>query len=337
MVPLNQLLQDTKKSAQLVLSEFTQLQIRNWPLANSNFRGLKKIELKTFQFGEFQIVAQFNPERIQSSVAEVDKKSIAARPCFLCNANRPKEQAAIPFGSDFLILVNPYPIFENHFTISCNRHTEQRFIDNAQIMLELAATMQGFTILYNGPECGASAPDHLHFQAGNSDVIPLTEEFDRIKQNEQRLFSDADTAVWAFHNFLRKMISIESSSMPKTLKIIQIYYQIFSAMQPDKAEPMMNALCSFQNGRWTIHFFPRRAHRSSHFYAEAAKQILVSPGSVDFAGLFIFPRREDFDKITESDLTDIFEQVCLENNTFQELSNKIQNELIKFTETENLL
>ena len=332
MTQLTDILANTNKKPAQVLNEFTSSQLRQWPLAASNFKGLEKVEVKFYQFGNYQIMTQFNPERIRSSVAEIDKKSIAARACFLCNENRPKEQGAIPFGDKFLILVNPYPIFRNHFTISSKQHTDQRFIPHAKTMLELAAVMEGFTILYNGPECGASAPDHLHFQAGESSLIPLTEEFDRIKQTERLLFSEGDTKVWAFDHFLRKMISIETRSMEKGLKIIQSYYHSFSEMQPSRVEPMMNALCSYTDERWIIHFFPRRAHRSSHFYAEGDKQFLVSPGAVDFAGVFILPRREDFDKMTREDMTDIFEQVCLGNDTFLALTNKIQTELSKFAD-----
>jgi ATP adenylyltransferase/5',5'''-P-1,P-4-tetraphosphate phosphorylase II len=188
--------------------------------------------------------------------------------------------------------------------------------------------MEGFTVFYNGPECGASAPDHLHFQAGESSFIPVTDDFERIKSSGRILFSEEKTSVWAFDNYLRKMISVETSSMDEALKVVGLYYKHFEAMQSEKIEPMMNALCSFSNDKWTIHLFPRKAHRPSHFYEEGEKQILISPGSVDFGGVFILPRREDFDKISKENIVDILAQVCVDQDTFLELTAEIRKDLI---------
>jgi len=328
MTQLIDLITNTHKTAVQVLSEFTESQLLAWPLAAANFNGLEKVEEKSFQFDGFQIRAQFNPERMRSSVAEVDKQSIAARKCFLCSENRPPEQDGISFGDDFLILVNPFPIFKNHFTISCNRHIDQRFIPSVRTLLELSAAMEGFTVFYNGPECGASAPDHLHFQAGESSFMPVTDEFERLKSSGRTLYSGEKTSVWAFDNYLRKMISVETGSMEEGLKVVDMYYKNFAAMQPEKIEPMMNALSSYSQGKWTIHLFPRKAHRPSCFYEEGEKQILISPGSVDFGGVFILPRREDFDKISKKNIVDILAQVCVNQDTFMELTAKIRKDLI---------
>ena len=327
MDQLLDIIKKTNKPATQVLQEFVEAEKLAWPLAASNYKGLEKVEERNFQFDEFQVKAQFNPERMRSSVAEVDKQSIAARKCFLCSENRPPEQDGIPFGDDFLILVNPFPIFKNHFTISCNRHIDQRFIPNVKTLLELAQAMESFTVFYNGPECGASAPDHLHFQAGESSFMPISEDFYRLKQTARKLYSNDQTEVWAFDNYLRKMISIETNSMEEALKVINIYYKHFAAMQPEKVEPMMNVLCSFSEDKWTIHLFPRKAHRPTHFYEEGEKQILISPGSVDFGGVFILPRREDFDKISKENIVDILAQVCVNQDIFLELTEKISNSL----------
>ena len=327
MTQLLDLIQNTNKPAAEILGEFTESQLLAWPLAAANFKGLEKVEEKSFQFDGFQIRAQFNPERMRSSVAEVDKQSIAARKCFLCRENRPPEQDGIAFGDDFLILVNPFPIFKNHFTISCNRHVDQRFIPNVKTLFELTEAMEGFTVFYNGPECGASAPDHLHFQAGESSFMPVTDEFEQLKSSGRILFSGEKTRVWAFDDYLRKMISVETSSMDEALKVVDLYYKHFEAIQPEKIEPMMNALCSFSTRKWTIHLFPRKAHRPSHFYEEGERQILISPGSVDFGGVFILPRREDFDKISKENIVDILAQVCVDQETFLELTEKIRMDL----------
>jgi ATP adenylyltransferase/5',5'''-P-1,P-4-tetraphosphate phosphorylase II len=327
MAQLLNIIKETNKPAIQILREFVEAEKLIWPLAAANYEGLTKVEERSFQFDGFEFRAQFNPERMRSSVAEVDKKSIAARKCFLCNENRPAEQDAIAFGDRFLILVNPFPIFKTHFTISCNSHIDQRFILNLHSLFELAQAMEGFTVFYNGPECGASAPDHLHFQAGENEFMPISVEFDQLKSTAQKLYSGAETQVWAFDNYLRKMISVETSSLEEGLRITGIYYHHFQSMQPEKIEPMMNALCTFLAGKWTIHLFPRKAHRPTHFYEEGEKQILISPGSVDFGGVFILPRREDFDKITKEDIADILEQVCVNQESFMELTKKIKNDL----------
>lgn len=327
MKQLVDIIKETKHSAAQILCEFVEAEKLIWPLAAANYKGLEKVEERSFQYDGFEFRAQFNPERMRSSVAEVDKKSIAARKCFLCNENRPAEQDAIAFGDQFLILVNPFPIFKTHFTITCNSHINQRFIPNVQSLFELAKAMEGFTVFYNGPECGASAPDHLHFQAGENGFMPIGEEFNMLKSTARKLFSGVNSQVWAFDNYLRKMISVETTSLNEGIRIIGIYYHHFQAEQPEKIEPMMNALCSFSEGKWTIHLFPRKAHRPTHFYEEGEKQILISPGSVDFGGVFILPRREDFDKITKEDIADILQQVCVDQSTFQELTEKIWYDL----------
>ncbi|HAH23243.1 MAG TPA: DUF4922 domain-containing protein [Prolixibacteraceae bacterium] len=319
---------DTNKSAAQVLSEFAEAQKQSWLLAKDNYQGLNSVEVKFFQFEGFYIKVQFNTERIRSSAAKVDKESIAERKCFLCNENRPVEQQAIAFGDQFLILVNPYPIFKTHLTISSNTHIDQRFLVNATALLELAAAMEGFTVLYNGPESGASAPDHLHFQAGESDFMPVNQDFEKLKTTSgQLLFSGVNTHVWAFENYLRKMISIETSSITEGMEVITVFYQKFRELQPDKFEPMMNVLCSWAKGKWTIHLFPRKAHRPTQFFARGDEQILISPGSVDLGGVFVVPRRQDFDKITKEDIVDIMSQVSVNQELFAILTVEIKSKL----------
>lgn len=316
------------KTAAQVLGYFTQSQRISWPLASANFKGLEKVEEKSFPFDGFEIRIQFNPERIRSSVAKVDQASVAARPCFLCNQNRPPEQEGIAFGDRYQILVNPFPIFRNHFTITSNLHTDQRFFPNIMDLFELANAMETYTVFYNGPECGASAPDHLHFQAGESAFLPIGNDFERLKNDQNKLlFSGKETRVWAFENYLRKMITVETSSIDEGIKVVETLYRNFAGMQHEKDEPMLNALCSWSEGIWTMHLFPRKAHRPWQFFAEGEKQILLGPGSVDFGGVFITPRREDFEKITRGDITDILDQVCLDQDDFVLLTESFKRDL----------
>jgi ATP adenylyltransferase/5',5'''-P-1,P-4-tetraphosphate phosphorylase II len=318
------------KTASQLIEAFIESQINSWPLARDNYNGLSLVEEKVFQYDGFQIKAQFNPKRIKSSAAKVDKQSIAERKCFLCNENRPVEQQAIAFDDHFLILVNPYPIFKAHLTISSNSHTDQRFFPHIKSMLLLAKAMEGFTVFYNGPQAGASAPDHLHFQAGEKGFMLVDDEFQLLKKHSgTMLISGQNTEVWCFNNYLRKMISVETRSMDEAIDLLEAYYNSFKQLQPANIEPMMNVLCSWSEEVWTIHLFPRKTHRPSQYFAHGKEQLMISPGAVDMGGVFIIPRREDFDKITKKEITDILEQVSLDEENFKILVEELKTEGLK--------
>jgi ATP adenylyltransferase/5',5'''-P-1,P-4-tetraphosphate phosphorylase II len=328
MTDLQDIISKTGQTAEQVLTQFAEAQKQSWPLAAANYAGLAKVEEKQFDFGGFVIKVQFNPERIRSSAAKVDKQSIAERKCFLCEENRPSVQNVIGCGERFVILLNPFPIFHRHFTVSSLAHTNQLFFENIAEMLQIANNMEGFTLFYNGPECGASAPDHLHFQAGENDFMPVEAEFELLKTDKYNLLFETDsTKIRAFENYLRRMISIETTGFEEGVQAIQFFTEKFNRFQPEKTEPMLNVLCSYNNGKWVVHLFPRKLHRPSQFFAEGEAQLLISPASVDFGGVFITPRKEDFDKITAADIADIFEQVSIDDVVFSELKNELKNRL----------
>jgi ATP adenylyltransferase/5',5'''-P-1,P-4-tetraphosphate phosphorylase II len=333
MNDLQKMISESGQTAKQVLNRFAKEQKLDWPLAAVNYAGLAKVEEKQFDFGSFVIKAQFKPERIRSSVAKVDSQSIASRKCFLCSENLPAEQKAVSCGNQFQILMNPFPIFRSHFTITSWQHTDQLFAPNIAEMLRISKLMEGFTLFYNGPECGASAPDHLHFQAGESGFLPIDLEYEKTKSKGELLFNSGSTEIRAFENYLRKMISVETNSFDEGVEVIRFFTAKFHTFQPEKTEPMLNVLCSFADGMWTIHLFPRKLHRPSQFFAEGDAQILISPASVDFGGAFILPRKEDFDKISAADIADIFSQVTIDNVLFGELKKEIKTSLrIKIVE-----
>jgi len=308
--------------------EFLLKQNLTWKMSADNYLGLEKVLEKEFQFDNCKIKVQFNPERIRSSAAKVDHTSIAARKCFLCHENRPGEQISYDLDNGFLLLVNPFPIFKTHFTIPSIFHTDQRLLPNLEVMLAIAEKIQGYTLFYNGPESGASAPDHLHFQAGENGFMPVESEFEGLRSIENScIVNSAHLKIWSFDNYLRKMISIVTDDLSLGVRSIESVYNIFSQMQPEKKEPMINLLCYFSDGNWTIHFFPRELHRPRQYFAEGANQLLISPASVDFGGVFITPRLEDFEKITASDISDIFSQVSLDNESFRKLTQAIKNSI----------
>ena len=304
--------------------DFLLEQNHSWQLSADNYRGLDLVEEKTLQFDNFTIKVQFNPQRMRSSVAKVDANSIAARKCFLCAENRPAEQISLDLGHDFILLVNPFPIFHTHFTIPSIHHIPQRLVSNLEAMFEIARQMEGYLLFYNGPECGASAPDHLHFQAGETSFLPVESEFTLLRKDKGNLLHDSESLkMWAFDHYLRKMISVETENSHQGINTIEKIFSRFQEIQSEKIEPMLNMLCTYSQGKWIIHLFPRKQHRPSQFYGQGDDQLLISPASVDFGGVFITPRREDFDKITASDIADIFEQVTLNDKEFNDLKDTI--------------
>lgn len=310
--------------------DFLVQQNLTWELSAANYRGLDRIEEKEFLFDGFKIKVQFNPERIRSTSAKVDQNSIAARKCFLCPENRPDEQKSLAIGNDFLLLVNPFPIFRTHFTIPSVYHTDQRILPSLGAMFDISQKMEGYSLFYNGPECGASAPDHLHFQAGENGFMPVEEEFETMKGHANTLFFDSGKLkIWVFDQYLRNMISFVTGSREEGIRAIEKVYFRFRDLQPEKPEPMVNMLCYFKDQKWHIHLFPRKLHRPEQFFQKGTEQLLISPASVDFGGVFVTPRREDFDKITAGDISDIFAQVSLDNTKFELLKNAIINKELR--------
>jgi hypothetical protein len=302
----------TEISLKIEVQTLIQQQKLNWPLAQKNYAGLDEVEARTFNFDGFKVAAQFNPERIRSSAAKTDAQSISERACFLCEENQPKEQKGIDFIGKYTILVNPFPIFRDHLTISLKKHSPQEIAPYFDDMLQLSKELPEFTIFYNGPKCGASAPDHFHFQAGNKNVIPIDSEMDLVlEKHGELLFKNENTNIMAIgEGYLRKLVVLKSSSAEKLASKFQRILSILNE-RGQEGEPMLNVLCNYQNKSWNVVIFPRDKQRPTQFYAEGEEQILVSPASVEMGGLVILPRKEDFDKITKEDLRDIYGQVTV--------------------------
>jgi len=281
-------------------------QISNWELARVNYEGLKTIRTKTFLFGDFEILVQFNPARIASTGAMVDTKSIAARKCFLCKDNRPEEQMSIDAGN-YTILLNPYPIFPQHFTIPRKEHLVQQIKPYFADMLELAEELDDYIIFYNGPKCGASAPDHMHFQAGTKDFLPLISDYKRLKPIQGELLEEGvNYQLFLLKNYMRTLYCIESDTINSAQKIFENLYIYWQEVNSD--EPMMNIVCSYEDGIWYTFIFPRALFRPWQYTAEGDQQLLISPATVEMSGIFITPIESHFDKIKKEDIMSILEQ-----------------------------
>ncbi len=285
-------------------------QLTGWSLARDNYKQLDNVRVRKIRFDGYETDIQFNPGRITSSAARVDAKSIEARPCFLCEKNRPPEQQGVQYNEDYLILINPFPIFRRHLTIVSEKHTPQRIAGNFTTMLNLAKSLPEYVIFYNGPQCGASAPDHLHFQAGNRGFLPVERDSDNILLCK-RAEEVNGTELWLWSGYGRGMMTIKGHDSDHLASVFQRFYDRFSAVQPDRPEPMLNILAYHNGDIWTVHIIPRRVHRPACYFAEGDARILLSPASVDIGGVFITPREEDFLKMTAGDITAILKEVCL--------------------------
>ncbi len=284
-------------------------QLSSWKLAHDNYADLKTVKTKTISFGDFDVKVQFNPARIVSSGAKVDAKSIAERKCFLCAANRPPEQKSVNFG-DYEILVNPFPIFPEHFTIPRKEHVDQQIKPYFTDMLELAKALENYLVFYNGPRCGASAPDHMHFQAGTKDFLPLVNDYNRLKDTHTDLLVTTEKMqLFQMKNYARTVYCIESDNIISAKDSFEKLYSYFQT--EDEVEPMMNIVCTFENGKWYTFVLPRKAFRPLQYTAEGEQQLLVSPATVEMCGVFISPVENHFERISKEDIESIFKQVTL--------------------------
>ena len=292
-------------------------QTTNWAQAKESYSNLAGVRTKSFSFGDFEINVQFNPARIVSSGAKVDAKTIAERKCFLCAANRPAEQRALEFGN-YEILVNPFPIFPEHFTIPHKEHINQQIKPYFADMLELARALDDYLIFYNGPRCGASAPDHLHFQAGTKDFLPLVNDYKRLKNTHAQLLVESETfQLFGFNNYLRTVYCIESTDIESAGDSFEKLYRYFTSpptplLEERGAEPMMNIVCTFEADKWYTFVLPRKAFRPWQYTAEGDQQLLVSPATVEMCGIFITPVESHFERIAKEDVESILEQVSFE-------------------------
>jgi ATP adenylyltransferase/5',5'''-P-1,P-4-tetraphosphate phosphorylase II len=293
-------------------------QISGWDLAATNYAGLSSVITRTIHFDGFDFLVQFNPARIRSSAAKVDAKSIGERPCFLCSHHLPPQQKSVDFGNDYMILVNPFPIFSRHLTIPKRSHTDQLIEGSFADMLELSEKLDSFVLFYNGPKCGASAPDHFHFQAGNRGFMPVEADFE-VKKKCSIVKEHEGVKIYSWHNYLRSALTLESVQKDSLAGCFDSIYNAFKAIQPKETEPMLNILSYFDKGRYVVHLFPRKLHRPSQYFAQGSEQILISPASVDMGGVLITPRQEDFEKITGDDVRSIFSQVCLSQQDAERL------------------
>lgn len=300
-------------------------QKNTWGFLKKNYESLNEIKVRSFDFEYFQVKLQFNPARIKSSSADVSPEAVENRECFLCINELPAEQNGLRYDKNFIILCNPYPIFEEHFTIVNRKHSEQTLIGHFDDLLNLSRDLGSkYSVYYNGPRCGASAPDHMHFQAGSKNATPLELEYESLKQNPDIfILQTSKISIRFFENHLRFFLSIESGNKGEILYAFKTFVKAYKKISPPKEEPMMNLSVSYDKDKWRVILFPRGKHRPLQFYSKGEDKLMISPAAVDLSGLIIVPRSEDFEKATQEDIVNVFQQVSLTKEYFEYLKKKL--------------
>jgi hypothetical protein len=283
-------------------------QTRAWPQLAQGLEGLARAKTRRVLLDRFDIFVRHIPHRMSSTTASVDWQSVVKRPCFLCTENLPPEEEGVQFGDDFTIYCNPFPIVEQHLTITHRQHRLQRIAGQFGNMLDLAAALRGYFLIYNGPECGASAPDHLHFQAGSRGSLPIA------KQTTGQIGDAANYArnVFVFHGPDR------SALIDRIDQAIELLVEITGKL----AEPLINLMVLYEKGEWFTYLFPRAKHRPQVFYTG---ELTVSPASIDLCGIFVVPRARDFERITGDAIEAIFREVILPDGQFREVAEKLES------------
>ena len=303
------------------ISRFFNRQMEKWADARHRFRDLKHVE--THQLSD-QLKVQWNPARIVSTGAKIDKKTLGDRPCFLCDKNRPKEQISKQIDERFLLLVNPFPILPVHFTIPARKHQPQSIYKNYGEMHRFLSLHSELMVFYNGPKCGASAPDHLHFQAGTSGILPLQANWQRLSRNLTDIISlNDDEKIALIHDFVVPAFVIISKSEDSDETLFQRLYKSMP-VRGDETEPMMNIIAWRKGDEYISVVIPREKHRPEAYFAEGDAQMMVSPGALDMSGLIITPREEDFRKLTEESASAILQECGVSMDKMNSIITKLK-------------
>jgi hypothetical protein len=315
---------DYANAAKLLL----QIQINEWDKLDDGYKNLSSLKTKLFWFDNYKIKIQFNAGRIYSTSAKVDVDSIKDRSCFLCDKNLPEEQKGIKLLENYLLLCNPYPVFPEHFTIVTVNHKPQEILSSFSDFVLLSKLLSDkYTVIYNGPQCGASAPDHLHYQAGTKYFMPIENDFHSIKNEYgDTVLNNEELTITAADDGLRRFISLESNDDKILLKAFNNFYDIYSELNSNNGEPMMNLICNFdEEYGWRVIIFLRSKHRPSHYYLEGENQIMLSPAAIDLGGICIVPLEKDFNKIDKELLKSIFNEVILSVHDFETVKLKLKS------------
>jgi len=293
------------------IEELFKQQVRVWPQLVKGIEGLTQAKTRRVRIDWFDIFIRHIPHRVGSTTAAVDRKSIAKRPCFLCAENLPPEEEGMRFGEDFTIYCNPFPIVDHHLTIVHREHGLQHIASRFGNMLDLAAALPGYFVTYNGPECGASAPDHMHFQAGLRGLLPIEQE-------------TAGLTGITVPNYGRNVFLLRGRDRAVLIHRMDRAIELLAGTIGKRPEPMINIAVFYERGTWAAYLFPRKKHRPEVFHRG---ELTVSPASIDLCGIFVVPLAQDFERITGDAIAAIFREITLPDDQFREVAERLESEL----------
>lgn len=304
---------------QIDIHTFVTDQLSTWPLAEGNFKALESVHVREVEVNGLTIKLQFNPARMISSAAKLSKEDIAKRKCFLCEENRPSVQMNIPYQTpdnhEYHVLVNPYPIFPDHLVVAKTSHKDQCIAGRYADMLALAREFEGYTLFYNGPKCGASAPDHHHFQVAPRGLMPLEVQIDSAFQQAvdcqwHQLLSLTDAALYHYDNFSTGIFVISSKTAEASSQLFDRLLACAEIPEGD-IEPRMNLYTWWTPEEFRTIVYLRRCHRSHHYFSDGPDHLTMSPGCADMAGVFIVPVEDEYHKITPELLSEMIEEITI--------------------------
>ena len=280
-----------------------------WPALARGLEGLRASRMRAESVFGRRVLVRHIPHRIKSTTAAVDAVSVAQRKCFLCPASLDPEEKGIPVDSEFTLYCNPFPILQKHLTIVHAEHRPQRIAGQFGAFLKIARALSDSFIIYNGPQCGASAPDHLHFQSCSREVFPI--EHDTLDQYIPRVFTfrgrDLDAVVARLESLMAVLSRMTSAAAEP-------------ASEP-ASEPMINIAAWFSENCWTVLVFPRGKHRPRVY---ETKELTVSPATIDLCGVFVVPVPADYEKIRGSDIEQILDEVTMPDELFQSVMKNLE-------------
>ena len=309
------LLNKSKPDFRSLVEGLAEQQLATWPMLRDAVAGLARVEYKRLQARGSEVLAQFNPQRIVSTAAKVDAATIKQRPCFLCAENLPPEERGIAFGADLVALYNPFPVLPRHLVITSRRHIPQTIEGNFGTLLDLALDLGGeFFVVYNGAACGASAPDHLHFQACERKSLPIIREIETWER--QDLSNDSGVETFTLKDYRVNALIARGNDRAALIGWFDMALQRLAVVTGVESEPMINLIVMRNGARWTVIVFPRGKHRPNRYFAEGDAKLTVSPAAIDLAGVLVVPQPDHFAKITSRDAEEIYAEVTLGGAAF---------------------
>jgi hypothetical protein len=300
------------KSLSGLCLELLSEQKNSWLDLRNGCESLRVVREREVTCRGFSVRLQYNPGRIRSSLASVGEKNAAERQCFLCLDHLPESQKGLLYRGEYLILCNPMPIFSSHYTVSHLEHRRQAITEHIGTLIQLMAEFgSGWTVLYNGPKCGASAPDHLHFQAGPSGQMPVEKEIREEKRLTLRTQIDG-ILLYRVRDLGREVVILEGDDPMAVGGAFQVFLNALKKVLLIEEEPMMNIAGFHEEGKWRLVIFPRRKHRPEAFFREGDARVVVSPGSIDMGGVLVTPVEKDFERLDAAAVEGIYGEVSLE-------------------------